>query len=415
MSAGGPRVAAALALPALLALAACDGTVDNLGWNGPPNVRLRTLARRPPPPNAFKTLRKTDAEIATKIADMFNQLFYGDATQAIYFPTGADQASIQDILHSREVRTEGMGLGMMICVQLDKRAEFDRLWAHANEILRQKEPPRSGYFRSFCDTLTATTESCDDPYGASQMLMALIFAHDRWGSTGTLNYEAGAVALLDVMRHKQDVNGGTVDGITDMFDPKEALPYHLPTVAFAGVSRPSIVMPAYYDLWREAVDDPFWSRAARAGREYWKRSADPDTGLMPVRANFDGTVYPNWENFDSESYRAHFNMALDQIWGEGDPWEVAEADKLLRFFAGLGGSNNYGTAYKLDGTLVDPLPDVALVAANGVTALIADELGRDPFIEEVWGLSTPVGQGRYYSGILGLTALLILSGQYRVW
>jgi oligosaccharide reducing-end xylanase len=186
-------------------------------------------------------------------------------------------------------------------------------------------------------------------------------------------------------------------------------------VSFARVSRPSIVMPAYYDLWAYAVDDPFWTRAARAAREYWKASAHPMTGLMPVRADFDGTPDPNWSNFDSESYRAHFNMALDQIWGEGDPWEVAEAEKLLSFFAGQGGSNNFGTAYKLDGTLVDPLPDVALVAANGVIALIAGGLGNDPFIEEVWGLSTPVGQGRYYSGILGLTAVLILSGQYRVW
>ena len=33
----------------------------------------------------------------------------------------------------------------------------------------------------------------------------------------------------------------------------------------------------------------------------------------------------------------------------------------------------------------------------------------------VWEMSTPTGPARYYSGILHLTALLILSGQYRVW
>ena len=40
----------------------------------------------------------------------------------------------------------------------------------------------------------------DDPYGEQQMVTALIFAHGRWGSgTGPVNYEAGALALLDVL------------------------------------------------------------------------------------------------------------------------------------------------------------------------------------------------------------------------
>ena len=80
---------------------------------------------------------------------------------------------------------------------------------------------------------------CDDPYGEQQMVTALIFAHDRWGSTtGPVNYEAGAVALLDVMRHKEDENGGIVDGITNTFDSTTALPYHLPVHGVAGRRAP---------------------------------------------------------------------------------------------------------------------------------------------------------------------------------
>ena len=137
---------------------------------------------------------------------------------------------------------------MMICVELDKRAEFDRSWTYAGRQMKQKDPPRAGYFQSSCDTITGT-EPCDDPYGESQMLTALIFAHDRWTSTsGPVNYEAGALELLDVMRHKQDQNGGVVDGVTDTFDSSTALPYSVPDVKAAGVGRPSVVMPAYYDL-----------------------------------------------------------------------------------------------------------------------------------------------------------------------
>jgi oligosaccharide reducing-end xylanase len=411
----------AAALPAAwisCASAGCSSTTDSVGWDAPPNVRLQRLRPLPSYPNAFKDLGKSDAEIATKIANAFNQLFYGEPTsEAIYFERGADQAVIEDILHNHEVRTEGIGLAMMICVQLDKRAEFDRLWRYADSTLKQTVAPRNGYFESRCDTLMPTVSTpCDDPYGASQILMALIFAHDRWTSTGTLDYEKGATALLDVMRHQQDYNGGTPDGVTNTFDGEKALPYDVPNQSATDRSRPSIVMPAYYDLWAEAAGDRFWNRAARAARQYWKDSAHSMTGLMPVRAKWSGMPFPYWENFDSESYRAQVNMTLDHIWrrSPGDNWEVGEADLLLRFFKGKG-LMGYGAAYKLDGTPVDVLRDFALVSVNGVTGMIATDIARSDFVNAVWEIATPAGPARYYSGLLNLTALLILSGQYRVW
>jgi oligosaccharide reducing-end xylanase len=187
-------------------------------------------------------------------------------------------------------------------------------------------------------------------------------------------------------------------------------------VGQAGVGRPSIVMPAYYDLWAQATGDPFWTRAAAAGRDYWKRTVHPTTGLMPLRANFDGTPYANWENYGSECYRAQVNMALDWAWAKGakDAWEADEADHLLQFFTSKG-MNAYGSAYSLDGsTVVDPLRDAALIAVNGVTGMVAPT-DRGRYVSAVWDMGTPTGQARYYSGVLYLTSLLILSGQYRVW
>jgi oligosaccharide reducing-end xylanase len=411
-------VAAVSALPALCAVASCGKTIDSIGSDGVGSVRLNRVSGPATYPNPFKDLGKTDAEIAVKIADTFQKLFYGDPNlQAIYVPVGTDQAYIQDTLHG-DIRTEGIGLAMMICIQLDKRAEFDRLWTYADTQMKQKDPPRRGYFESRCDTLLATTTPCDDPYGEQQMVNALIFAHGRWGSTtGPVNYEAGAVALLDVMRHKEDENGGIVDGITNTFDSTEALPYHLPELASPVVGRPSIVMPAYYDLWRQATGDPFWTRAAEAARGYWKKSAHPMTGLMPVRATFEGVPDAYWGMFDSEAYRAHVNMALDWAWarGEKDEWEVQEANKLLQFFT-MKGMGIYGSAYSIDGAeVIDSLRDLALIAVNGTTAMVATNVGRDAYVNAVWEMSTQTGLARYYSGILHLTALLILSGQYRVW
>jgi oligosaccharide reducing-end xylanase len=408
---------------ALLALASCTSTRDSLGYNGAggaAGVRLHRLSDSRTYPNPFKDLGKTDKEIADKIAATWNQLFYGDAgLQAIYVPMGADQAYIFDTLHM-DIRTEGIGLAMMIAVQLDKRGEFDRLWRYADTERKHQDGPRRGYFASSCDNAAGVSAMpCDDPYGAQQMLTALIFAHDRWGSETTINYEAGAVDLLTVMRHKEDENGGLkLEGITNTFDTKTALPFHLPLAAQSDVSRPSIVMPAYYDLWFEATGDPFWTRAAKAGRDYWKKTAHPETGLTPVQASLEGEPVELWEDFRSESYRAQINMALDWLWakGEKDPWEVAEADRLLKFFTEKG-MGTYGGGYSLDGTqVVDAMRDQALVVANGITGILATgQTERDAYIETVFDMATPTGPARYYSGILDLTALLMLSGQYRVW
>lgn len=44
-----------------------------------------------------------------------------------YHEAGDDMAYLEDT-GNHDVRTEGMSYGMMVCVQLDKKAEFDRLW-----------------------------------------------------------------------------------------------------------------------------------------------------------------------------------------------------------------------------------------------------------------------------------------------
>src|SRR5204863_3422773 len=227
------------------------------------------------------------------------------------------------------------------CVEWDKRTEFDKLWTYASSVLQYKDGPRRGYFQSTCDTVMSS-QICDDPYGEAQLVTALIFAYDHWGSTtGNINYAEGAVALLDVMRHKQDENGGIVGGITDTFDPASGLPFDVPVAweAEAQIGRPSIVMPAYYDLWWQATGDPFWTRAAAAARAYLKATAYPSTGLVPVRATFAGGTVTDWNSYQPESYRAQINMALDHGWSESnqqntEDWNVKEANNVLKFFSG---------------------------------------------------------------------------------
>jgi len=416
------RAVARVAL-ALTLFSSCKTTLHSIGCgestytlNG--GVALAPLRAGGPYPNAFRdVLGKSDAEIAAKIAATFDQLFHGDpSSEAIYFTTGTDQGYILDVIHD-DVRTEGMGLGMIVAVELGKRDEFDRLWRYA-KATQHASGPSQGYFPSFCDK-GGTVVACDDPFGLQQIATALLLARGRWISApGAIDYGDEARNLLDVIRYKQDYNCGIVDGVTGTFDTNSKLVYDTPSVDSATISRPSIAMPAYYELWYQATGDAFWFEAAAAARNYWTASANASSGLLPVRATFDGTPVPGSDTFAPESYRALISIVLDYLWTGNQswaPWAVDESNRLLQVFAGQG-IDTYGGSYSWDGrTVVDSTHQNSLVAASGALALIATFDRRAEFINAAWNLAPSTGKPRYYSGVMIMLAQLILSGQMAVY
>ena len=400
-----------LAAAAACLLAACSSSVDSLGTDAPPVEEERGLSPLTGPanyPNPFHdVLGIPESDIENRIAAAFEQLFRGNPmTQAIYEPRGSDQATIRDILHNDE-RTEGIGLGMMFAVQRGEQEIVDRLWRYANATLRQSGG--SGYFVSNCDTLDGATTPCVDPYGMQQMAMALVFAHGRFGSSGSVDYEADALALLDLMRA-----GDGTSGSTPLFDAETKIVFAEPKLTSASFTCSAYMMHAYYELWAQATGDSFFSDAAMAARAYYPVAAHPTTGLLPTRTDLSGMPYDGWEAFRHEAYRAPLNLVLDTIWIGADTWQTQEANRLIRFFNGQG-IDQYGGVYALDGAVLDPMREPALVAANGAVAAIATEAARNAFIQAAWDLETPTGPNRYYTGLLHLFSLMVLGGQFRVY
>ncbi len=419
-AAPGPDAGPTKAIDASKALSgdAAPTTADANGPGPPPSVI--TLKRLKPPakyPNLFgELLQKTDDEITKKIDTLFSQLFYDDET-AIYETFGTDEGRIVDTLHDNTVRTEGMSYGMLIAVELDKRDIFDRLWRYSQRRLQYTDGPNRGYFLSACDTNVKETgvDKCIDPFGLEQFTMALIFAHDRWDGDAGSAYEADAVSLLNLMLHKEEQNGGIVNEVTNTFDNETQLVFHEPKVAASTFTRPAVEMPAYYELWAQATGNAFWSNAAASARKFWASCANADTGLMPVRAYFEGTPVVGWTGFWPEGYRVHLNIVLDYVWTGAHAWENEESNKLLQFFASKG-LGTYGKAYSLDGeTCLDTFHESSLVAVNGALALSAStSVPRRDFVSAVWNLELTVPEARYYSGLLQLVSMLTLAGRMRV-
>jgi oligosaccharide reducing-end xylanase len=401
-------------LLALLLAAGCAPTTDAVGSNEP---AVLTGVTGPTTPAPLHDLGLTDAAIKAKIDSVYQQLFFGDpGSQAIYFASG-DQAYIWDVLHA-QVRTEGQGLGMMIAVERGTDADrqvFDSLWRYAKAKLQvppDGADPNAGYFNSYCDSADQMTNTaCLDPYGLEQFATALVFAHDRWkDSPGTIDYQADALALFHLIALKTEDNGGVVSGVTNTFDAAAHLPYSFPDVSSAGQTRPSIVMPGYYAVWAQALGEPIYETDAEAGRALIDRAANASTGLTPIRSDFLGKPLSGWAVFDPETYRTQINVVIDQIWTGTS--HVDWLNKLLGFFTSKG---NYGTAYAVDGSVcTNPAHEPSLVVANAIAAGFSTAPDRTQYMAALWNMPVPIGQARYYTGLLQLLGLMILGGQFAV-
>ena len=80
--------------------------------------------------NLFQESGKSSREIEIRLEEIWNTFFYGSEEERIYHPVGEDMGYLEDT-GNHDARTEGMSYGMMICVQMNKKEEFDRIWKWA--------------------------------------------------------------------------------------------------------------------------------------------------------------------------------------------------------------------------------------------------------------------------------------------
>lgn len=387
--------------------------------------------------NLFKEIGKSDAEIQAKVNAAWESLFYGNSsTEAVYriTTTSSDMAFIEDVANS-DIRSEGVSYGMMIAVQQNKRAEFDKLWKFAKTYMKcpRTNECNEGMDGYFSWNLPATAPYKTTDYGKlnpatdgeEYFATALLFASGRWGNNGTHNYRADAQAILDAM-----LNDNRPNSVRSMFDKQKKIVVFSPNNMSALDSDPSYHLPAFYEVWaqydQKSDQRIFWSQAAQASRAYWKVASvmnDDGTntgrtnGLMSDCTTLDGIpkngcAGGNWYRFDS--WRTIGNVAVDYAWWAQDPWEVTAVNNIQNFFGPK--RPLYKNQWALNGVQSDgETNSTGQIAFNGLGSLASNNLYTTAFIEDVWNLPVPTGQWRYYDGMLYMMALQHMSGNFKVY
>lgn len=386
--------------------------------------------------NLFAENGHSKKEIQAKIDAAYQQLFHGDKqTQAIAFDAGSNANGrlmyVTDWAN-HDVRTEGMSYGMMIAVQVDKKAEFDAIWNWAKTYMYVSDPkaPSYQFFAWSCKTDGTHNSEGAAPDGESYFAMALLFASNRWGDgKGIYDYHAEANKLLTAMVHRDVISAPGKNGphtVGPMMNPDPPMILFVPEVSPQMFTDPSYHLPAFYELWSRwgpKEDREFWARAAETSRAFFVKSTNPETGLAPDYANFDGTPHANRfsqsDKFGYDAWRTASNWAVDWSWWHRAPAEQELSDRIQKFFASQG-IDTYGAVYALDGKGVSSkpgqTPPTGLVGTNAVTGLAATDRARaKKFTEALWNAQVPSGQYRYYDGMLYLMSLMHASGEFRVW
>jgi oligosaccharide reducing-end xylanase len=218
------------------------------------------------------------------------------------------------------------------------------------------------------------------------------------------------------MLHKEDTENSAA---TNMFSLEHKQVVFVPMVGKnSSFTDPSYHLPAYYELWSRVAtrDHEFWKQAAQTSRDFFHETANPQTGLMPDYANFDGTPYgaDGHKDFRFDAWRTLSNVAVDYAWFAADPWQAEQSNRVLSFLVSQG-IDSYPNQFALNGTPLSSDRSTGLVAMAAVAALAADPDQGKPFVQALWDTPIPTGKWRYYDGMLYMLGLLHVSGHFKIY
>ena len=374
--------------------------------------------------NVFREIGKSEEEINKRLQDVVNTFFY-DENERIYHEAGEDMGYLTDTGND-DARTEGMSYGMMMCVQLDKKEEFDRIWKWAKTYMYLEEGENEGYFAWSCQTDGTKNAYGPAPDGEEFFAMALFFASHRWGDgEGIFEYSREAKDILRACLHKGE-NGRPG---CPMWNHENHQILFVPGSTF---TDPSYHLPHFYELfarWAYEEDRDFWKEAAAASRKYLAKTCHEKTGLCSEYARFDGSPMDEelpWGRFDtffSDAYRTCANIGLDAEWFGKEEGQYAVPLRIMKFFET--DIEAVRCSYEVDGTPIDrpvlhPVGLLATIAQGALAIPYSDDKNSDfeiakTWVEWFWNQPLRKGVRRYYDNCLYIFAMLALSGNYRIW
>lgn len=369
--------------------------------------------------NVFAEVGISQDRIDKRLAEIKEEFFYGP--NRIYHEADSDMGYLVDT-GNNDARTEGMSYGMMMCVQLDMKEEFDRIWKWSKTYMWMSEGMNEGYFAWSCALDGTKNAYGPAPDGEEYYAMALLFASHRWGDgEGIYNYSKEAWDILEAVIYK-GYNGRAG---APMWNHDNHQILFVPGADFTDASYH---LPHFYELfamWGNPKDREFWLEAVKSSREYLVKACDPVTGFSPEYGEFDGSrmsrplkfTKDRHDWFYSDAYRTVANIGLDYSWFGVDAGQIKACTNIQRALLKDMREDSYHI-YETTGEIAGEKAlhpyGITATVAESVLASELDEVAKE-WVTTFFNMPLRQGDRRYYDNCLYMFAFLALSGNYRIY
>lgn len=309
--------------------------------------------------------------------------------------------------------SEAHGYGMMIFAlmadeDLNAKDYFDGMY---NMFIQYPSTINSNLMSWLIPTDEDTSKRSDSAIdGDMDIAYALLLAHDRWGSNGTINYLAEAQRVITNGIKAAEVDAGTKRTMLGDWDSN------------AYTSRTSDWMPGHFHAYYYATADSFWNDVADeayAMISSLQMNYASATGLLPDFIT-GTTVQPVSAGFLEGPYDGQYSWNACR-----DPWRLATDYAHYGSAEAKTACNNMlawlktkhpdpadiKDGYSLDGTAHTSYSSLAF-AAPFITACIVDSAHQD-YLNAGWSYMTnTVNRESYFGDTINLLCMLLISGKW---
>ncbi|HWA74940.1 MAG TPA: glycosyl hydrolase family 8 [Polyangiaceae bacterium] len=288
--------------------------------------------------------------------------------------------------NSDDTVSEGIAYGMLAALYMVDRATFDGLWSYA------KSQFNANKLMSWHIASNGTKMDMGSAADADEdMAWALIGAAAQWGSAA---YLSDAKSVIDAMyttsiaadgRLKPgDSWGNTMDTFPDYFSP------------------------AYYRVFAKVSGNPNWGLSIIDRNYEILKNSSGTYGLVPDKTTGSYQPPAGFQDYKYDACRTPWRIAMDYCFN-GEPRALEYLQKIAPFFDKIG-AGNIVDGYRVDGTAIGNVRNMAFIGPAGVAGMVA----HPSLLDGAFNFGTMNGGGdqAYYPQSLRVITLLMMSGNF---
>ncbi|MBU0501673.1 MAG: hypothetical protein KJ811_00305 [Candidatus Margulisbacteria bacterium] len=337
-------------------------------------------------------------DLSQKVIDQDVQTAFADWLTRYVTDEGCPKGTLRIHRHQAydfDTVSEGIGWGMLITVLVDdndSQKYFDGFWRYYKHYLNDYglmswQIDKKGKVIG----LDSATEADEN------VAMALLYADQRWQSSGEINYLKEAKDLIaKILSFEVEASTYVVKG----------------GGAWGGSSNtnPAYFDPAYYKVWLNFDKD--WQKVSDRSFEIYDIFYNKyETGLFPDWCNIKGAPTNLSYDYKYDACQVPLKLGLNYLWwGEGGKYLEKFNDWLIKETAGEPLAIVDG--YRLDGSVIGKYHNAAFVGPMVVSAMVSKKYQKwlNKLYLHLVGLQTG-GRWGYYQDTLRLISMVIIAGK----